>query len=53
MVGRNPTKHYDRDDLNAKLFDIDASLHMLSLKNKSTNDKTAAFKELRIGSSRG
>ena len=50
--GPNPTKQYVRDDLNAKLFNTDGSLHMLSLKNKSTNDKTTAFKELRIGSSR-
>ena len=39
-VGQNPTKQYVRDDLNAKLFYTDGSLHMLSLKNKSTKDKT-------------
>ena len=40
MVGQNQNNQYVRDDLDAKLFDTDSSLHKLSLKNKSRNDKT-------------
>ena len=40
MVGQNQNNQYVPDDLDAKLFDTDTSLHKLSLKNKSTNDKT-------------